>query len=74
MVFADDERNKANPTGFKFLQMAHAWKEAQAKSSAGASAVAAATQNGNRVIEDVEMSDAGRGASDEESVSASDGE
>lgn len=30
MVFADDER-EANPTSFKFLQMAHAWKSAQAK-------------------------------------------
>jgi crooked neck len=27
-VFADDER-EANPTSFKFLQMAHAWKTAQ---------------------------------------------
>jgi crooked neck len=25
MVFADDEREN-NPTSFKFLQMAHAWK------------------------------------------------
>lgn len=32
MVFADDER-KANPTGFKFLQMAHAWKENLAKAA-----------------------------------------
>jgi crooked neck len=31
MVFADDER-ESNPTSFKFLQMAHAWKNAQAKS------------------------------------------
>ncbi|KAH9848003.1 TPR-like protein [Lenzites betulinus] len=31
IVFADDER-EANPTSFKFLQMAHAWKAAQAKS------------------------------------------
>ncbi|KAJ7510024.1 pre-mRNA-splicing factor CLF1 [Mycena galericulata] len=30
MVFADDER-ESNPTTFKFLQMAHAWKNAQAK-------------------------------------------
>lgn len=26
MVFADDER-ESNPTTFKFLQMAHAWKK-----------------------------------------------
>ncbi|OJT04241.1 Pre-mRNA-splicing factor CLF1 [Trametes pubescens] len=30
IVFADDER-EANPTTFKFLQMAHAWKAMQAK-------------------------------------------
>jgi hypothetical protein len=30
MVFADDER-ETNATSFKFLQMAHAWKSAQAK-------------------------------------------
>jgi crooked neck len=30
MVFADDER-ESNPTSFKFLQMAHAWKSAQSK-------------------------------------------
>jgi crooked neck len=30
MVFADDER-ESNPTSFKFLQMAHAWKSGQAK-------------------------------------------
>ncbi|KAH7906822.1 hypothetical protein BJ138DRAFT_1129627 [Hygrophoropsis aurantiaca] len=34
LVFADDER-EANPTSFKFLQMAHAWKNAQAKKSGG---------------------------------------
>jgi crooked neck len=73
MVFADDER-KANPTGFKFLQMAHAWKESQAKNSAGAIAIAAATQDGNRMTEDVEMSDAGKEGSDGESDSGSDKE
>jgi crooked neck len=30
MVFADDER-ETNPNSFKLLQMAHAWKNAQAK-------------------------------------------
>ncbi|GLB42431.1 putative pre-mRNA-splicing factor CLF1 [Lyophyllum shimeji] len=34
LVFADDER-EANPTSFKFLQMAHAWKTAQAGKNAG---------------------------------------
>ena len=31
-VFADDER-ESNPTSFKFMQMAHAWKQAQAKAA-----------------------------------------
>ncbi|KIM75925.1 hypothetical protein PILCRDRAFT_98807 [Piloderma croceum F 1598] len=30
LVFADDER-EANPTSFKFLQMAHAWKNSEAR-------------------------------------------
>ncbi|KAI6037551.1 hypothetical protein EDC04DRAFT_2701994 [Pisolithus marmoratus] len=34
LVFADDER-EANPTSYKFLQMAHAWKAAQAKKTSG---------------------------------------
>ncbi|CAK5264928.1 unnamed protein product [Mycena citricolor] len=33
MVFADDER-ESNPTTFKFLQMAHAWKTAQGGATA----------------------------------------
>ncbi|KAG8715162.1 NineTeen Complex (NTC) component [Ceratobasidium sp. 394] len=33
MLFADDER-EANPTSFKLLQMAHAWKNAQAAARA----------------------------------------
>ncbi|KAJ8508048.1 hypothetical protein ONZ45_g9645 [Pleurotus djamor] len=38
IVFADDER-ESNPTSFKFLQMAHAWKATQAaKKVGGASA------------------------------------
>ncbi|KAF8954765.1 hypothetical protein BDZ97DRAFT_1927792 [Flammula alnicola] len=36
-VFADDER-ESNPTSFKFMQMAHAWKQAQAKGAAGGAA------------------------------------
>jgi crooked neck len=32
LVFADDER-EANPTSFKFLQMAHAWKNSQARNT-----------------------------------------
>ncbi|KAJ8596563.1 TPR-like protein [Rhizopogon salebrosus TDB-379] len=32
LLFADDER-EANPRSFKFMQMAHAWKQSQAKKS-----------------------------------------
>jgi len=32
LVFADDER-ESNPTSFKFMQMAHAWKQAQSGAS-----------------------------------------
>ncbi|KAJ7982851.1 pre-mRNA-splicing factor CLF1 [Mycena polygramma] len=42
MVFADDER-ESNPTSFKFLQMAHAWKNAQAGGGAALSGFTAAT-------------------------------
>lgn len=34
LVFADDERD-ANPTTFKFLQMAHAWKSSQGRKPGG---------------------------------------
>ncbi|KAN0091262.1 hypothetical protein V8E55_004828 [Tylopilus felleus] len=34
LVFADDER-EVNPASFKFLQMAHAWKNSQAKKGGG---------------------------------------
>ena len=37
IVFADDER-ESNPTSFKFLQMAHAWKASQAKAGSGSTA------------------------------------
>lgn len=36
-IFADDER-EANPTSFKFLQMAHAWAASRKAGEAGASA------------------------------------
>ncbi|KAI1789311.1 hypothetical protein LXA43DRAFT_1021567 [Ganoderma leucocontextum] len=55
IVFADDER-ESNPTSFKFLQMAHAWKAAQGKAGGGSSAAplsgfmaaAAASSSGSR--------------------------
>jgi crooked neck len=34
LVFADDER-EANPTSFRFLQMAHAWRNSQARRTGG---------------------------------------
>ncbi|KAI0759390.1 hypothetical protein BD413DRAFT_275416 [Trametes elegans] len=51
IVFADDER-EANPTSFKFLQMAHAWKAAQARSGGASTSAlsgfaAAAATNAN---------------------------
>jgi crooked neck len=36
-IFADDER-EANPTSFKFLQMAHAWAATRKAGEAGGSA------------------------------------
>jgi crooked neck len=39
LVFADDER-ESNPTSFKFMQMAHAWKQAQ-KGASGTSGTGA---------------------------------
>ncbi|KAJ6502402.1 pre-mRNA-splicing factor CLF1 [Mycena sanguinolenta] len=42
MVFADDER-ESNPTSFKFLQMAHAWKNMQAGGAVPLSGFTAAT-------------------------------
>jgi crooked neck len=38
LIFADDER-ESNPTTFKFLQNAHAWKSSQTK-KAGTSSTA----------------------------------
>jgi len=42
LVFADDER-ESNPTSFKFMQMAHAWKQAQAKGTSASSGTGAST-------------------------------
>ncbi|KAJ7046956.1 pre-mRNA-splicing factor CLF1 [Mycena alexandri] len=63
MVFADDER-ESNPTTFKFLQMAHAWKNAQASNAGGTvlsgftAASAAATQEEDDAHSDVASSHA----------------
>ena len=61
IVFADDER-ESNPTSFKFLQMAHAWKAAQAKSGSGPTAplsgfVAAANNESPSIRKGVQNSD-----------------
>ena len=37
MVFPDDER-ESNPATFKFLEMAHKWKKAQAAAGSGSAA------------------------------------
>ncbi|KAJ3710718.1 pre-mRNA-splicing factor CLF1 [Lentinula raphanica] len=64
LVFADDERDN-NPTSFKFLQMAHAWKSNQSKGGKSDSSTAPApapTRNNHK--EDNASSDIG--SSDEE--------
>ena len=45
MVFADDER-ESNATSFKFLQMAHAWKNAQAAKAVSANIVETGGEDG----------------------------
>jgi len=60
LMFADDEW-ESNPTSFKFLQVAHAWKNAQAKTSGGAltllsgftaSSAVSAASGGSTVIQE----------------------
>ncbi|KAF9237552.1 hypothetical protein BU15DRAFT_88704 [Melanogaster broomeanus] len=82
LVFADDER-EVNPASFKFLQMAHAWKSAQAKKVGAATVLsgftAATSENtGGRAAnssrsEDVQMQD-GREDDSGSDVASSDGE
>jgi crooked neck len=50
-VFPDDEK-ESHPTSFKFLQIAHAWKEAQKKKQAEASST-----NISEASEDEDMED-----------------
>lgn len=67
LVFADDER-EANPTSFKFLQMAHAWKARSVAAGSGgessgilSSLLAAASSSGvgrgNRRADDMDDED-----------------
>ena len=84
LVFADDER-EANPTSYKFLQMAHAWKASQAKKAGGSrtlSGFTAATSestgmagtSSSKADDDVEMRERDRDRDDATSVTSSDGE
>ncbi|KAF7763681.1 hypothetical protein Agabi119p4_8218 [Agaricus bisporus var. burnettii] len=69
LVFADDER-EANPTSFKFLQMAHAWKAKSAGAGAAESgargALAGFVSSSNKSANDQNMDE-----DDEESDAAS---
>ncbi|KAF5357117.1 hypothetical protein D9756_006795 [Leucocoprinus leucothites] len=77
LVFADDER-EANPTSFKFLQMAHAWK-ARAAAAGGtgggasgmlsgfvAAASASRREQDQRTEDDAENSDAASSRADDD--------
>jgi crooked neck len=55
-VFPDDEK-ESNPTSFKFLQIAHAWKEAQRKKEAETLAPKPSVA---RAPEDVDMDENGK--------------
>lgn len=75
MVFADDER-ESNPTSFKFLQMAHAWKKKQATGGAGIvekpsvlSGFAAATETSQITVDEGDSS-MGNGKGDNEDASS----
>jgi crooked neck len=56
LVFADDER-ESNPTSFKFLQMAHAWKQAQAAGGKGTAVLSGFTPAAAKPGNDEESSD-----------------
>ncbi|KDR79905.1 hypothetical protein GALMADRAFT_62351 [Galerina marginata CBS 339.88] len=74
LVFADDER-ESNPTSFKFMQMAHAWKQAQQAKNAAAgpsssllSGFTAATVTKEK-FEEAESDDEGRKDEEDEASS-----
>jgi len=78
LVFADDER-EANPRSFKFLQMAHAWKQSQAKKSGGTAVLSgftAATSNtlASARSDDVQMEERKEQEDSHSDVASSDGE
>lgn len=78
LVFADDER-EANPRSFKFLQMAHAWKQSQAKKPGGSGILSGFTPATSSVPEsgqndDVRMEDRREQDDSHSDVASSDGE
>ncbi|OAX36528.1 TPR-like protein [Rhizopogon vinicolor AM-OR11-026] len=78
LVFADDER-EANPRSFKFLQMAHAWKQSQAKKSGGAAVLSGFTPATSSApappqADDVQMGERGEQEDSHSDVASSDGE
>ncbi|KAI0267390.1 pre-mRNA-splicing factor CLF1 [Gloeopeniophorella convolvens] len=75
-IFADDER-EANPTSFKFLQMAHAWAAAKKSGGAGALSGFTAAKTGDEDKEDEAKSDGDAGErmdEDAASVASSQGD
>ncbi|PPQ97637.1 hypothetical protein CVT26_002544 [Gymnopilus dilepis] len=74
LVFADDER-EANPTSFKFLQMAHAWKQAQAQSKSTGGGGATSVLSGFTAASSTKAEEKEResdGEEDKEDVASSD--
>lgn len=78
LVFADDER-EANPRSFKFLQMAHAWKQSQVKKSGGTAvlsgfAPASSSTLASARSDDVQMEERKEQEDSHSDVASSDGE
>ncbi|OJA11562.1 hypothetical protein AZE42_07106 [Rhizopogon vesiculosus] len=78
LVFADDER-EANPRSFKFLQMAHAWKQSQAKKSGVAAVLSGFTPATSSApappqADDVQMEEHREQEDSHSDVASSDGE
>ncbi|KAF8652333.1 hypothetical protein AX16_004439 [Volvariella volvacea WC 439] len=65
LVFADDER-EANPTSFKFLQMAHAWKSQQGKKGGGGGGGASGLLSGFTAATTLSLPDKGKQVQREE--------
>ncbi len=63
-IFPDDEK-ESNPTSFKFLQMAHAWKEAQKKKEMEVASAPIITSTREDEAMDDDEDDNDRSSSDE---------